>query len=102
MLITQGTTPTIICTLPTGTDLSQAEVRFTLAQGGRKITKSGEAVDVDGNAVTVTLAQEDTAWLQTTAPAEIQLNWLDENGGRGCSRIVTVGVERNLLPEVLA
>ena len=100
--IGQATTPTFVCTLPDSIDLTAAQsVYFTLYQNARKITKTGDALDVTANSVSVYLTQRDTLWLSPSQPVELQLNWTYEDGSRGMTAIVSVTVDRNLVPEVL-
>lgn len=100
--IGQATTPTFICTVSDGIDLTAAQnVFFTLNQNMRKITKTGEALDVTAHSVSVYLTQRDTLWLSPSQPVELQLNWTYENGSRGMTKIVSVRVDRNLVQEVL-
>ena len=101
--IGQATTPTFICTVPNSVDLTAAQnVYFTMMQLMRKITKSGTALTVDPHSVSVYLDQSETVGFSPSFPVELQLNWTYEDGSRGMTKIVTVTVDRNLVPEVLA
>lgn len=102
-IIGQATTPTFVCTVPNTIDLTAADaVYFTLTQDGRKLTKTGEALTVAAQSVSVYLSQRDTVWLNSARPVELQLNWTYSDGSRGMTNIVSVTVDRNLVPEVLA
>ena len=97
----QATTPTFILTLPNTVDLSLANnVYFTITQGKTVITKSGEALNIDENVVSVYMAQEETV-LFAAGQCSLQLNWTYNNGERCCTNIVTVEVQKNLVNEVL-
>ena len=100
--IGQATTPTFVCTVPSTIDLTDADnMYFTLTQDGRKIIKTGDALTVTEHSVSVYLNQRDTVWLNSARPVELQLNWTYESGQRGMTKIKTVEVDRNLVPEVL-
>ena len=98
----QATTPTFVLTLPNTVDLSLAEnVYFSLKQGANSIVKTGDALVIDGQTVSVYLSQEETLPF-FGGIARLQLNWTYDNGSRACSKIVSVPVGDNLLKEVLA
>lgn len=97
----QFTTPTFILTLPEEVDLSVARnVYFTLTQGNKEITKTGDSLVIDGQTVSVYLDQAETGQL-VSGKAFIQLNWSYANGSRACSEIVSVDVGNNLLKKVV-
>lgn len=101
--IGQATTPTFICTVPDSIDLTAAQsVYFTLYQNGQKITKTDEDIALEAHSVSVYLSQRDTVWIRPGQPIELQINWTYEDGSRGMTKIVSVTVDRNLVPEVLA
>ena len=83
MSIGQATTPTFVCTVPDSTDLTPADNA------------------VAAHSVSVYLTQRDTVWLNSARPVELQLNWTYSTGQRGMTKIKTVEVDRNLVPEVL-
>lgn len=99
------TTPTISRTLE-GVDLTGKEVYATIEQGSVKITKSGEDLNVsveEGNTtVEFTLTQEESAMFAPSHPAQLQINWIDEEGVRDASSITSIKVFRNLLNEVIS
>ena len=100
--IGQATTPTFVCTLPDSIDLTAAQsVYFTLYQNGRKITKTDEAITVEAHSVSVYLSQRDTLWISPSQPVDLQLNWTYADGSRGMTKIVSITVDRNLVPEAL-
>lgn len=100
--IGQATTPTFICTVPDTVDLTAAEnVYFTISQFANTITKRGESLDIDSHSVSVYLSQGDTVGISPSRPVELQLNWTYADGSRGMTKIVSVEVDRNLIPEVL-
>jgi hypothetical protein len=97
----QATTPTFILTLPEEVDLSVVQsMYFTLEQGSTVLTKSDDALVIDGQTVSVYMTQEETLKFKT-GNANMQLNWTYNNGSRACSNIVNVPVGRNLLKEVV-
>ena len=100
--MTRGTTPTIVFELPETVDLSQVEhVYATLVQGSKTIQKSGDEIDVSSQSATFSLTQEETLLFSTVKPVDVQLNWVYEDGKRGCTEIVHITVRDNLEPRVL-
>lgn len=98
----QATTPTFILTLPATVDLSQtAHIAFSLVQGRTKIKKEDNQLEVNGQAVSVYLTQEDTLKFQA-GQAKLQLNWSYADGSRACSNIIDVNIFPNLLTEVMS
>lgn len=105
----QATTPTFVCTLRDQTiNLNEANnVYWTLRQGRTFIRKSGSALVIEGNVVSVYLTQDETLRLEptigwpTAPPALMQLNWTYPNGGRACSVVKPVDIGENLLKEVV-
>ena len=99
--MTRGTTPTFILTLPVDVDLTTANnVYATFQQGLTKLTKTGDALTIEGNIVNVFLSQKETLSFYGGS-VEIQLNWTYADGKRACTNIVTVPVNKNLIGEVL-
>ena len=97
----QATTPTFILTLPDTVDLSEVEnLYFTIEQNKTLLTKETEDLTVDGQTVQVFLSQQETLQFRT-GTASIQLNWTYGNGARGCSNIVQIHVDENLLKKVV-
>ena len=97
----QATTPTFVLTLPNTVDLSLAQnVYFTIRQRSVVIEKTGDALTVDGNEVSVFLSQAETLQF-SVGQARIQLNWTYSNGERACSNIAHIAVTENLLKEVV-
>lgn len=95
----QATTPTFLLTLPI--DLSDlSSMVFTITQGETKINKRDSELQINGQVVSVYLTQEETMCFKKGS-AKIQLNWLYQDGSRGCSDIATIDVTPNLLLEVL-
>lgn len=100
--MTKGTTPTITFHLPDTVDLTLAEnVYATLTQGSLSVCKSGDALTVTAHSVSLDLSQEETLSFLQGVPAMAQLNWVYEDGKRGCSNIVNVFVHDNLERRVL-
>lgn len=97
----QATTPTFILTLPNTVDLSEAvNIYFSLRQGKTHIEKTGDALVIDGQTVSVYLSQIETLQL-LAGTAQLQLNWTYSHGERACSEIVPVSVTENLLKRVV-
>ena len=97
----QATTPTLVLTLPSDIDLSEAaNVYVTIKQVGTVITKKGNAITIDGNKAYVPLTQAETVRF-LGGNAAIQINWTYADGTRAASKIVSVPVDGNLLQEVL-
>lgn len=97
----QATTPTFILTLPDTVDLSEVEnLYFTIEQNKTLLTKETEDLTVEGQTVQVFLSQQETLQFRT-GTASIQLNWTYGNGARGCSNIVQIHVDENLLKKVV-
>lgn len=99
----QGTTPTLELALEDETiDLGlAAHVYATLRQGGRKLTKSGADLEIEGNIARVWLSQEETLAFDAIHRVEVQLNWTYPGGARAASESGSFEVKDNLLPEVL-
>lgn len=106
----RGTTPTFILKLknkdgtPSSIDLSEANnVYFTIAQGGKTITKTSEDIDIDGNTVYVFLDQKESLSLKEGIKTEIQLNWTyDDATGvtkRAATKVREVALDKQLYKE---
>ncbi len=104
-----GTTPTFTLKIAddSDADLTQANhVYFTICQGAKIITKSGEQLEVnDGKTVSVFLDQEDSMSLREGQKAEVQLNWTytDTDGKfrRAATPVKEVTIGRQLLKRVI-
>lgn len=102
----RGTTPTYIFTFPNDIDLGIAEtvwVTFANKQYQILLTKRDDDLDISANTVSVFLTQEETLAMQRSE-IYIQINWTYDDGGvikRACSEIITDGVGRNLVNEVI-
>lgn len=98
------TTPTLHLTIE-NIDLTGQEIYVTLEQGKKEITKSGEdlTVTLDGEDTKIefTLSQEESASFAYSRSAQIQVNWINQNGARGATNIAQIAVLRNLLDEVI-
>ena len=108
----RGTTPTFILKLknkdgtPSEINLAEANnVYFTIAQGGKTITKTTEDIDIDGNTVYVFLNQKESLSLREQR-AEIQLNWTynDATGvtKRAATKTREVELSKQLYKEEMA
>ena len=98
----QATTPTFILTLPNTVDLSQAsKVVFTAAQEQYTVEKTGNALTIDGQTVSVYLTQAETLKLHA-GTLKLQLNWVYADGSRACSNVVSIRVNENLVKKVIS
>lgn len=105
----RGTTPTFTLVIAddSDVDLTQANrVYFTICQGAKIITKSGEQLEVsDGKTVSVFLDQEDSMSLREGQKAEVQLNWTytgaDGKSRRAATPVKEVTIGRQLLKQVI-
>ena len=106
----RGTTPTFILKLknkdgtPSTINLAEANnVYFTIAQGGKTITKTSEDIDIDGNTVYVFLNQKESLSLKEAIKTEVQLNWTynDPTGviKRAATRVREVALDKQLYRE---
>ena len=103
----RATTPTFTFTIRSETlDLSEANnIYFTLTQGGRTITKTGEDLEVTGQrTVSVWLTQEESLSL-VEGSMKVQFNWTysDINGNvrRAATQRITIQIDEQLLKEVI-
>lgn len=104
MAITRYTTPPIGL-LVKGFDITQKDVYVTVEQCDVQITLTGEqltmtATETGDTQITFALSQEEAGSLSIKAPAEIQVNWMDD-GTRKATQIAKVRVFENLLDEVI-
>lgn len=90
----RGSTPTH--TFETDIDLREAEVYVTYSQGGKKLTKTGEDLDVTENSISVYLSQSDTLGFGV-GHVEVQVRYKMPDGSADASDIVTIETERILL-----
>lgn len=98
----QATTPTFILTLPAAVDLSEAtKVVFSAAQEQYVIEKTGTALTIDGQTVSVYLTQAETLKLHA-GTLKLQLNWIYADGSRAATDIKSVRVTENLLKKVIS
>ena len=92
-----------------GRDLSDFDVYVTIEQGNKKITKSGADLYIETEThgqvtdtnISFLLSQEETALFAENRNAEIQVNWIDDEGLRKATEIQTITIKRNLLNEVI-
>lgn len=104
MAITRYTTPPIGL-LVKGFDITQKDVYVTVEQGDVEITLTGAqltmiATEAGDTQITFALSQEEAGSLNIKAPAELQVNWMDD-GTRKATQIAKVRVFDNLLDEVI-
>lgn len=102
----QWTTPTIRLTISgvEGLDLSEAEeVIVTLTQGTTKIEKTGAALTLDDNVITLTLTEEESAQFSPGSYILAQVNWTflnaDQNKRRAATLTTRIDVSKNTHPE---
>lgn len=100
------TTPTLTLTV-SGVDLSDFDVYVTITQGDIELTKTDDDItvtydsDEEKSTVAVYLTQAETGAFESRKDAKTQVNWMTSEGVRGATKIKTVHIEGNLLPEVL-
>lgn len=98
----RGTTPTFVLTIDESVDLTEAQNVYVSFENDsvELVKKSGDSgVVVEAHQVSVYLSQEET--LQFKKNLSVQINWTYANGSRGCTKIVSVPVGKNLIEEVL-
>lgn len=102
MSVPQYTTPTFSLTFTEqGLDLTAAHnVYVTFRSGPNLITKSGEDLTVEAQAIGVYLTQAETG-LFAPGEVEIQVNWTTGDGGRAASEIVRYDIAPQLLKAVV-
>lgn len=99
------TTPTLELSVE-GVDLANCEVLLTLRQGRRILDIKQNAfqrfeMDGDTAEIDVTLTQQQSGMFKEGEAVEVQLNYIDENGYRGDTSIVTTTFGRNLHESVM-
>lgn len=100
-MIIRGTTPTLRLTVPETVDLTEASMVYaTIKQGKTAITKSGNDLEVEAHRVSVYLSQEESLDF-CEADAEVQLNWLYEDGRRNATIIKKIPFGKQLVGKVL-
>ena len=99
----RGTTPTFEITV-SGIELATARsIHVTLLQpGGKAMDFSGPSISIEGDVISVFLAQNRTLGLKSGIPLQIQVNGLDAVGSRWASEIVEINVTPQLLNEVIS
>lgn len=99
----QYTTPTIVLKVPA--DLTNTDVYVTMKQNATVLSIPDPALVYDSEAVVstifVNLTQEQTGGFDLSAPAKLQVNWIDENGNRQATVTKQVHIEENLLSRVV-
>lgn len=98
------TTPTISLTVE-GVDLTGQDIYVTIEQGSHELTKSGADLTVayadPDTTIEFNLTQEESASFAYSRSAQVQVNWISQNGVRGATTIAQVSVLKNLLDEVI-
>lgn len=96
--VLRGTTPTVILRFAEpNLDLTEAKnVYVTFSSNLKSVTKSGEDLVVEPNAISVYLSQKDTLGFQLDE-VEVQANWTYDGKKRSGSSIAKISVDRNLL-----
>lgn len=98
----QATTPTFVLTLPNTVDLSQAsKVVFAISQEQTIIEKTGDALTISGQTVSVYFTQAETLKFHAGS-VKLQLNWVYADGSRACSNVVSIRVNENLVKKVIS
>ena len=102
VLISRGTTPTHVFTLPVKCSVL-SKIRIIYSQGGKCICKKDiDAADCEENKVSCKLTQEDTLQLDCSKHCDIQLRALTQAGDAFACDVIKVSVGRCLDDEVLA
>lgn len=99
----RATTPTFTLTLPTTStvDLTEADlVYFTISQGSYEITK--EVTPIDAHTVEVDLTQEESLGFKDGRAADLQLNWLYDNGKRAATKVKSIVIDKQLYKEIMS
>lgn len=98
--IIQATTPTFVISLPNAVDLTAARtIEFSLRQYRTVISKTD--VTLDGtHTVRVGLTQRESLGF-TAGEAELQLNWVYEDGSRGAIYKIKINILDNLVKRVI-
>ena len=102
MSVPQYTTPTFTLTFnEDGLDLTEAiNVYVTFRSGAITRTKSGSDLEIETQAISVFMSQNDTSKFRT-GDVEIQANWTEPNGGRAASEVVNYPISEQLLKRVV-
>lgn len=99
----RGTTPDYILEIE-DVDLSDKTVYVTIAQGNRKITKTGDTLDVaiveGGSTISFRLSQEETLCLNE-GNASVQVKFIDAAGIADGTEIGTIVINKALLEKVI-
>lgn len=96
-----ATTPILTLTLPNTIDLTTAtEIYVTLSQGKNELTKTDVTLQ-SANVITVLLSQEETLMFNPNGFANVQVNWITNTGRRIATKIKSIRINPNLIPEVL-
>jgi hypothetical protein len=97
----RGTTPTHIFKLPFSVDICK-QIKIIYAQDDViLLEKTAEHCELNDNAATVTLTQEETFKFNCRKPVQIQVRVLTQDGDALNSGIKLVSVEKCLDDEVL-
>lgn len=97
-----ATTPTLTLTF-TDEDLdltTASNVYVTLKQNDSIVSKSGTSVTVSPKQIVTVLSQSDTIQF-SEGFADIQANWVYQNGKRACSNVQSIKMSRQLLKAVI-
>ena len=80
--IWRGTTPTV--TVRVAADLTDMGIHLTFKGGGKRITKTGDDLDVtvedDVTTIVTSLTQEDTLSLKAGSPVRVQVRAVQDDG----------------------
>ena len=100
--IVRGTTPTLVFTLPDTVDTGDmVAINFKIVQNEKWVKRENAAdFTLTTHSISVTLTQTETLKFYEGG-AEMQLNWLYENGARAASTDIPVTFLRNLHSEVM-
>ncbi len=99
----RGTTPDYILEIE-DVDLSDKTVYVTIAQGNRKMTKTGDTLDIvaseGGSTISFRLSQEETLSL-SAGNASVQVKFIDATGYADGTDIGIITINKALLEKVI-
>lgn len=95
------TTPTITLTVK-GVDLTEKSVYVTFSQRDSALTVESPSMALVGEdtVISVPLSQFQTGGF-SVGTVDVQVNFIDANGNRDATTVKTIGVDRNLLAQVV-
>lgn len=100
-MVVRGTTPNITLTVPDTINLTEATTVYaTIKQGKTVVTKVSDEMELSEHAAIIYLTQEESLRF-ADGEAEVQLNWIFEDGRRNATKVKKLAFDRQLLGRVL-